>query len=83
MDIPLLQQIFEDRLENIHRKWKRGTLAFRPNHLFTRTDSHRVSEKEQEMRQKMFKRSFRRIHSREDKSLEQNGQSIIIDMHKL
>ncbi|KAK3099019.1 hypothetical protein FSP39_025327 [Pinctada imbricata] len=82
-DIPLLQQIFEDRLENIHRKWKRGTLAFRPNHLFTRTDSHRVSEKEQEMRQKMFKRSFRRIHSREDKSLEQNGQSIIIDMHKL
>jgi hypothetical protein len=23
-NIPLLQQIFEDRLENIHRKWKQS-----------------------------------------------------------
>ena len=82
-DIPLLQQIFEDRLENIHRKWKRGTLAFRPSHRFSRTDSHRVSDKEHEMRQKMFKRSFRRIHSREDASNLENHQSVTIDMHKL
>ena len=62
-NVPLLQQIFEDRLENIHRKWKQGTLAFhsqrRPGR-FDRSDSHRFSNKLNDMRQRMFKRSFKK-----------------------
>nr|AAY86556.1 chitin synthase [Atrina rigida] len=88
-NVPVLQQIFENRLENIHRKWKQGTLAFRPNYRFDRTESHRFSEKEHIMRQKMFKRSFRRINSKEDNKNHSDDfldhrdmpQSIKIDMH--
>jgi chitin synthase len=62
-DVPLLQQIFEDRLENIHRKWKQGSIAFRNNRpvgRFDRSDSHRFSSKLNELRQRMFKRSFKK-----------------------
>ena len=58
--VPLLQQIFEDRLENIHRKWKQGTLAFRRTGGFERSDSNRFSSKMNDMRQRMFKRSFKK-----------------------
>lgn len=61
--IPVLQQIFEDRLENIHRKWKQGSLAFRGNmpngRGFERSDSNRLSSKMIDMRNRMLKRSFR------------------------
>ncbi|XP_062596974.1 uncharacterized protein LOC134258441 [Saccostrea cucullata] len=80
-ETPILQQIFEDRLENIHRKWKQGTLAFRPNHRFSRTDTHRFSEKENLMRQKMFKRSFKRINSKDARgSNESVDHAVAIDM---
>lgn len=62
-DIPILQQIFEDRLDNIHRKWKQGSLAFRnnrPSGRFERSDSHRFSTKFNDMRQRMLKRSFKK-----------------------
>jgi len=64
-DIPLLQQIFEDRLENIHRKWKQGSLAFRSSRRpigsqIERHDSSRFSNKINDMRQRMFKRSFKK-----------------------
>ncbi|XP_052098286.1 uncharacterized protein LOC127733063 [Mytilus californianus] len=61
-NIPLLQQIFEDRLENIHRKWKQGTLAFRNSdkRRFNRFDDNRFSQKDDIMREKMFKRSFKK-----------------------
>ena len=62
-DVPLLQQIFEDRLENIHRKWKQGSLAFRNNRLpsgIERSDSNRMSSKFFDMRQRMLKRSFKK-----------------------
>ncbi|XP_021346055.1 uncharacterized protein LOC110445656 [Mizuhopecten yessoensis] len=61
-DVPILQQIFEDRLENIHRKWKQGTLAFRGglNKGLSRHDSNRFSDRENIMRQRMFKRSFKK-----------------------
>ncbi|XP_060554144.1 uncharacterized protein LOC132715175 isoform X2 [Ruditapes philippinarum] len=62
-DVPILQQIFEDRLDNIHRKWKQGSLAFRnnrPSGRFERSDSHRFSSKFNDMRQRMLKRSFKK-----------------------
>lgn len=60
-DVPILQQIFEDRLENMHRKWKQGTLAFRGlNSGLSRHDSNRFSDRENIMRQRMFKRSFKK-----------------------
>lgn len=63
-EIPLLQQIFEDRLENIHRKWKQGSVAFRnskrPSNRFERSDSNRFSNKMNTMRQRMLKRSFKK-----------------------
>ncbi|KAL4227394.1 hypothetical protein ACF0H5_012837 [Mactra antiquata] len=63
-DIPLLQQIFEDRLENIHRKWKQGSVMFnsqkRPSSRFDRSDSNRMSSKLNTMRQRMLKRSFKK-----------------------
>ncbi|KAL3866223.1 hypothetical protein ACJMK2_043545 [Sinanodonta woodiana] len=59
-DMPLLQQIFEDRLEHIHRKLKHGTFAFRhQDGPFQRNDSKRYSNKISNMRQRMFKRSFK------------------------
>ncbi|XP_052794329.1 uncharacterized protein LOC128227643 isoform X3 [Mya arenaria] len=61
--VPLLQQIFEDRLENIHRKWKQGSLAFRNNRIpsnIERNDSYRFSNKFNDMRQRMYKRSFKK-----------------------
>jgi chitin synthase len=67
-NIPLLQQIFEDRLENIHRKWKQGTLAFRHSekNRFNRYDDNRFSQKNDLMREKMFKRSFKKNSTEED-----------------
>lgn len=67
--IPLLQQIFEDRLEHIHRKWKQGSLAFRNNRpigRFERSDSHRYSTKMNDMRQRMLKRSFKKSSTSSD-----------------
>lgn len=81
-ETPILQQIFEDRLENIHRKWKQGTLAFRPANRLSRTDTHRFSVKENLMRQKMFKRSFRRINSKDGRGSDENvNQSVVVDMN--
>lgn len=81
-DTPILQQIFEDRLENIHRKWKQGTLAFRPTNKLSRTDTHRFSVKENLMRQKMFKRSFRRINSKDGRGSDENvNQSVVVDIN--
>lgn len=65
-DIPILQQIFEDRLDNIQRKWKQGSLAFRnnrPSGRFERNDIHRFSAKFNDMRQRMLKRSFKKNSS--------------------
>ena len=62
-NVPLLQQIFEDRLENIHRKWKQGSLAFRRSGRFQRSEPFRTSSRHQDMRQRMFKRSFKRFPS--------------------
>ena len=62
-NVPLLQQIFEDRLENIHRKWKQGSLAFRRSGRFQRGEPFRASSKLNDMRQRMFKRSFKRYPS--------------------
>ena len=59
-DVPILQQIFEDRLENIHRKWKQGSLAFRRSGRFQRSEPFRGSTRMNDMRQRMFKRSFKR-----------------------
>ncbi|KAH3835621.1 hypothetical protein DPMN_108977, partial [Dreissena polymorpha] len=77
-DIPLLQQIFEDRLENIHRKWKQGSLAFRNNRLpsgkIERADSHRFSSKLNDMRQRMYRRSFKRESSTSGSSGIGNGR---------
>lgn len=67
-NIPLLQQIFEDRLENIHRKWKQGTLAFRHSSKsrgINRYDEQRFSQKDEMMREKMFKRSFKKNSTEE------------------
>lgn len=81
-DTPILQQIFEDRLENIHRKWKQGTLAFRPTNKLSRTDTHRFSVKENLMRQKMFKRSFRRINSKDGRGSDENvNQTVVVDIN--
>ena len=56
--VPVLQQIFEDRLKIIHRKWKQGSLAFRRNAGFQRSEQFRASTKQNDMR--LFKRSFKR-----------------------
>lgn len=45
-DTPILQQIFEDRLKNVHRKWKEGTLDFRQANRVSRTDTRRLNMKE-------------------------------------
>ncbi|KAJ8304449.1 hypothetical protein KUTeg_018032 [Tegillarca granosa] len=70
-DVPILQQIFENRLENIHRKWKQGTLAFRYNNnnnnrRLNRHDSNRFSQRDNIMRQQMFKRSFKKYSGDEE-----------------
>ncbi|XP_034323514.2 chitin synthase chs-2 [Magallana gigas] len=45
-DTPILQQIFEDRLKNVHRKWKEGTLDFRRANRVSSTDTRRLNMKE-------------------------------------
>ncbi|KAL5004693.1 hypothetical protein ScPMuIL_018149 [Solemya velum] len=59
-DKPLLQRIFEDRMDNIQKRWKQGTLPFRHRKHIHRDDAHRFSQKENDMRERMFKRGFKR-----------------------
>lgn len=80
-DVPLLQQIFEDRLENIHRKWKQGSIAFRNNRpgRFERSDSHRFSSKFNEMRQRMFKRSFKKNSDSSDRYGDDRFRGVVVE----
>ena len=87
-DVPLLQQIFEDRLDNMHRQWKKGTLAFRPpNNLrslgLDRHDSKRFSERDNLMRQKMFKRSFKKNSRDSQKDENEDNNTVAVDIMNL
>ncbi|WAR00736.1 MYO3B-like protein, partial [Mya arenaria] len=82
--VPLLQQIFEDRLENIHRKWKQGSLAFRNNRIpsnIERNDSYRFSNKFNDMRQRMYKRSFKKT-SNSSLSDDSRFNGVVIETRK-
>lgn len=80
-DIPLLQQIFEDRLENIHRKWKQGSLAFRSTRRpgIERNDSQRFSNKLNDMRQRMYKRSFKKNSNSNESDRTGRLSSVVVE----